>query len=63
MHQPQTNTQQVTMHQGDHPTKGDHKGPYYATKRLARPVHRRGDGLSSPWGGVVVALSGEFPRV
>src|SRR5260370_37166876 len=26
------------------------------TKRLARSVHSRGDGLSSPWGGVVALL-------
>jgi hypothetical protein len=27
--------------------------PYHTTDRLARLVHSRGDGLSSPWGGVV----------
>jgi hypothetical protein len=43
-------------HALSHP-QGDHKGrPYYATKRLARVVHSRGDGLSSPWGGVVALL-------
>ena len=26
-----------------------------STKRLAKLVHRRGDGLSSPWGGVVLS--------
>jgi hypothetical protein len=36
---------------------GDHEGrPYYATKRLARPVHSRGDGLSSSVGEGVLAL-------
>src|SRR5260370_21428923 len=34
--------------------------PPLPTKRPARPVHSRGDGLSSPWGGVV-ALYGS-PR-
>lgn len=30
--------------------------PYYATKRLVRPVHCSGDGLSSPWDGVIALL-------
>src|SRR5712692_4995714 len=36
----------------DHPTPGRPQGcaPTMPTKRLDRLVHRRGDGLSSPWG-------------
>jgi len=55
----------VRIHiQGDRPTRvatppraATRVRPYYATYRPARPVHRRGDGLSSPWVGAV-ALGG-----
>ena len=44
-------------------TQGDHKGrPYYAAKRRARLVHSRGDGLSSPWGGVVALVATTTPH-
>jgi hypothetical protein len=37
--------------QGDHSRARTSHRPYYATHRLARFVHSRGDGLSSPWVG------------
>ncbi len=46
------------------PTPGDHKGrPYYGRAWQDASWHSRGDGLSSPWGGVVALLGSLLPAV
>jgi hypothetical protein len=37
------------------------EAPPLPTKRRARPVHSRGDGLPSPWGGVVTLYGSPHP--